>query len=339
MTIVLIGAKRTWAPLALIALSLIIADATRTAASDSPSSLSPEELHFYDKAHSVIDWTPKEVRARKELKGLRPAESQQDLSATLQEVGKHVAAFFMSFPNISAKESIQWIVDHETTQSSAKGDFRYFLVRGPMLGGENVQEYRTDPDGKAIDYNNLQYAPLLTSRFTASLLYFDPHNQAACRYRYFGTQMLDEKETDVIGFAQIPEANLYLANFSDNQRMVLLLFQGLVWIDHATHHILRIDTELLAPPPRSNLQREITRIDFAAVKVPLIDMVVDLPSHVTVDVWLKMDELLNLKTRIGTSTHRTIGDAPEAYVQHSRNIHNYTDYALYLGTVGAGATP
>ena len=339
MTIFRIDAKRTWAPLALIALSLIMAGATRAAASDSPSSLSPEESHFYDKAHSVIDWTPKEVRGRKELKGLRPAESQQDMTAALQEVGKHVAAFFMSFPNISAKESIQWTVDHETKQSSAKGDFRYFLVRGPTLGGENVQEYRTDPEGKAIDYNSLQYAPLLTSRFTSALLYFDLHNQASCRYRYFGTQMLDEKETDVIGFAQIPEANLYLASFSDNQRTVLLLFQGLAWIDHTTRHILRIETELLAPPPRSNLQRETTRIDFASVKVPLIDMVVDLPGQVTVDVWLKMDELLNMKTRIGTGTHRTIGDAPEAYVQHSRNVHNYTDYALYLGTVAAGATP
>lgn len=288
-------------------------------------------MQAYEKAHSVIDWKPKEIHARKDLKDLRPAESQQDLAAILQETGKRVAAFFLTFPNLTAKESIGWTIDQESSQTSAMGDFRYFLVRGPALGGENLQEYRTDPQGNAIDYNNLQYAPLLTSRFTMALLYFDPHNQANCRYRYFGRQVLDEKETDVVGFAQIPKANLSLANFSDNRRTVPLLFQGLAWIDPNTREILRIQTELLAPPPGANLQREITRIDFAPVRLPVIDMVFNLPRVVVVEVWLNIDELLNFRTRVGTGAHRTVSGGLSQYLQHSRNVHQYSDYKLYLG--------
>jgi hypothetical protein len=323
----------------ITAFSIFLLGTLSAQSPQTPPGLSAEELQTYSKAHTVIDWTAKEIRSRKELKELEPAGSQQELTTILQETGKRVAAFFMSFPNLMATESIEWTTDHETKQTSAMGDFHYYLVRGPTLGGENLQEYRTDPKGGAIDYNNLQDAPLLTSRFTASLLYFDPHNQAACRYRYFGRQKLKEMETDVVGFAQIPEGNLSLANYSDNRGTAPLLFQGLAWIDHSTHAVVRIQTELLAPPPSSTLRRETTRIDFVPARLPVIDTVVDLPNTVVVDVWLAIDQILNLRTRVGTGTHRSVTEGPPTYVQHSRNIHKYSDYKLYLGESRSGPTP
>jgi hypothetical protein len=321
------------------ALSVFVLATILTAGAQSPPPMPSEDLRAYQKAHSVIDWSPKEIRARKDLEDLQPAENPQDLPHILQAVGKNVGAFFEKFPNATATESIRWEVDNGSTRSSSTEDFRVFWIRGPAVGGENLEEYRSDLQGHAINYADLSGAPLLTSRFALALLYFDPHNQGACRYRYFGRQKLDEHETDVVGFAQIPEGDLRLANFADNRRTDPLQFQGLAWIDQSTQEIVRIETELLAPPPRSSLRKEITHIDFAPVHLPDITVAAVLPSKAVVDVWLNVDELLNFKGRIGTGTHREVAEGPSQYLQHSRNTHTFSDFKLYQMASSSGTNP
>jgi len=234
---------------ALLAVLLILRTTFAQAPQTAPPTLTPEELQVYRKAHTVIDWTPKEIRGRRELKGLQPAGSQGNLAKILQEAGERVAAFIENLPNVTATESIQWQVDHIASKDSSTEKFRYLLMRRPGGGGQTFEEYRTDPQGNEINYNTLKGSPPLTSGFTLCLLYFDPHNQAGCRYRYLGRQMLGDQETDVVGFAQVPEQNLRLANFHDGERTIPLLFQGLAWIDRCTHEVLRLQTDLLAPPP------------------------------------------------------------------------------------------
>jgi hypothetical protein len=205
-------------------------------------------------------------------------------------------------------------------------------MRRPGDGGQTFEEYRTDPQGNEINYNTLKGSPPLTSGFTLSLLYFDPHNQVACRYRYFGRQMVGEQETDVVGFAQIPERNLRLAYFYDGKRTVPLLFQGLAWIDHRTHEILRLETDLLSPPPHTSLQRETTRIDYAPVQLPEVAKAVMLPNKVVVDMWQSVNVLKQAAGFVGGNHHRVIVEDPSVdgqYVQHCRNIHSYSDYKLF----------
>ncbi|MGD1101435.1 MAG: hypothetical protein ABSA59_05155 [Terriglobia bacterium] len=327
---------------ALLAVLLILRTTFAQAPQTAPPTLTPEELQVYRKAHTVIDWTPKEIRGRRELKGLQPAGSQGNLAKILQEAGERVAAFIENLPNVTATESIQWQVDSPSSKDLSSQKFRYLLMRRPTAGGETFAEYRTDPQGNEIDYNGLQGSHPLTSGFTLSLLYFDPHNQAACRYRYFGRQMLGEQETDVVGFAQIPEGNLRLANLYDGKRRIPLLFQGLAWIDHRTHGIMRLETDLLSPPPHTSLQRETTRIDYAPVQLPGVAGAVMLPDKVVVDAWLSVNVLKPAAGFTGgTRQGITVENPPvgEKYRQHYRNIHSYSDYKLFRVESRIGPTP
>jgi hypothetical protein len=327
---------------ALLFLILHTTSAQSPAEQTTPPRLTPEELKVYRKAHTVIDWTPKEIRSRRELKDLQPAGSQGDLAKILQEVGERVAAFLDNFPNVTATESIQWHVDSALSKDSSSQKFRYLLMRRPGGGGQTLEEYRTDPQGNEIDYNGLKGSPPLTSGFTLSLLYFDPHNQAACRYRYFGRQMLGDQETDVVGFAQIPEETLRLAYFYDGKRTVPLLFQGLAWIGHRTHEILRLETDLVSPPPHMSLQRETTRIDYAPVQLPEMSAAVVLPNKVVVDMWQSANVLKQAPAFEGGNHHRVIVEDPSVdgqYVQHCRNIHSFSDYKLFRVESHIGPTP
>jgi hypothetical protein len=320
----------------------------RTTSAQAPAShtafppLTSEEVQVYRKAHTVIDWTPKEIRGRKELKKLQLAENQSELAKILREVGERVAAFIDSFPNVTATESIQWQVGGASSKDSSAQKFRYLLMRRPTAGGETFVEYRTDPQGNETDYNGLSGSHSLASGFTLSLLYFDPHNQAACRYRYFGRLMLGEQETDVVGFAQIPEGNLRLTNLYDGKRRVPLLFQGLAWIDHRTHAILRLETELLSPPPHTSLQRETTRIDYAPVQLPEVAGPVMLPDKVVVDAWLYVNvQKLAAGLTGGTRQGMMVENPPvnEKDIRHYRNIHSYSDYKLFRVESRIGPTP
>lgn len=285
--------------------------------------LTPAELKVYRKAHTVIQWKPREIRARKELENLQPAASQRDLTQILHEVGERVLTFLNNLPNTTATESIQWEVGRGSPRVSATGTFRYMLTRRKTGPWETLEEYRTDLQGKEIEFDQAQRGRLLTSGFTLSLLYFAPDNQASCHYRYLGRQKLGEQETDVVGFAEIPEDSLRFAKVQDGMRTISLLIQGLAWIDAHSHEILRLQTDLLAPPPHTQLRKETTLIDYARVGFPGTTSTFVLPRRVIVDVWEKGSAALELnrEPRGGiTEGHATL---------HYRNIHNYSDYMLF----------
>jgi hypothetical protein len=167
-----------------------------------------------------------------------------------------------------------------------------------------MTEYRTDTKGRPIDYLHLQNVPILTYGFAAAPLDpFHPQNQAASRFRYFGRQMVDRQETDVVGFAEIPGKYPQPTEFRRGNAVVPLFIQGLAWFDAASHQILRIQTDLLASPPESGLERETTRIEFIATGLSAGSTTFWLPAKVIVDVWLD---------------HR-----------HFRNIHKYSDFKQF----------
>jgi len=107
----------------------------------------------------------------------------------------------------------------------------------------------------------------------------------------------------VVGFAQIPGGKLILAHFRIGDRTVPILYQGLAWIDSKNHEIVRLQTDLLAPPPEADLQREATRIDFAPIQLSETSSAVWLPTKVVVDAWRNS--------------------------MHCNSVHQYSDYKLF----------
>lgn len=307
----------------------------------TPPRLSAEELQTYEKARTVIDWTPKETHVSKGLKNLRAARCQARLDEILQKVGERVAAFVNDFPNTTSTEGVhsdRLDDKHGSVTEVFEERFRYLLLRNPQGGWNGFQEYRTDAQGHMIDYNTAKVNSILTSRFALMVLYFDPHIQWSCRFRYFGRQTLGRHETDVVGFAQNPEANVSLAMFRDGERTVQTLFQGLAWIDVGSHEILRLRTDLLAPPPHSPLERETTRVDYAPVHLSETSAAIVLPKEVVVDLWLRMDANPDLPSFQWTSRGLLPPDrGPQ--VRHYHNTHGYSDYKLFRVESRIGPTP
>jgi hypothetical protein len=267
--------------------------------------LTPSEVKLYQQARTLMDWTPEEIRSRPELQNLQPAESQRGLVFILEDVAEYVAGLYDNLLEITSTEKVQVLTcgpsnDHCT--ATAERTFRFLLQRDSTEGARVLEEYRSDAKGKP-ERNQSKPIPFLGSGFLLTALHFQAENWPDSRFRYFGRQLLDGQETEVVGFAQIPEADTSVGVFQSGHTTVHTLEQGLAWIDAATHEILRIQTNLLAPRPDVGLEYETVEIDFTAVHLPEPPGTFRLPTRVTVDFRI---------------SH-----------QHIRNIHEYSDFKLF----------
>lgn len=140
-----------------------------------PPQISPQEIQVYRNARTVIDWTPKEIRESGELKKLRPAANTDDLGLILEKVGEHVAAFIGNLPNTTCAESIrsdQVSGGQDALTEVFNDKVRYLLLRSPHAGWNGFQEYRTDAQGRAMNYEGAKVRSILTSRFALLVLVF-----------------------------------------------------------------------------------------------------------------------------------------------------------------------
>jgi len=263
-----------------------------------PSHLTPQAPSHNHDGPPLIDWTPEEIQARPELRRLRVAESQNDLSAILRDTGKRVAAFFNDFPNTTCTEEVVseicWAAGRECGVTF-EGKFRYLLVPRVTGGARILTEYRTDAKGHPIDYQLLKNMPIVTCGFaTAAMRTFQVQNQKACRFRYFGRQTLGRQETDVVGFAEIPEKYAAAMRFFLAGREGRLFVQGLAWIDARSHEILRVRSNLLAPRLDLGLEEMTTQIDLSAIHLRGTSAPLRLPTKVVVEVWLGHHHIRNI---------------------------------------------
>jgi len=84
---------------------------------------------------------------------------------------------------------------------------------------------------------------------------------------------------------------------------VLLLFQGIAWIDQDSFRIFRLRTDLLKPQSKIRLQQQTTEISYNPVQFTKTGLVAWLPSQVAV----------------------TVQWAGKKY----RNVHRYSDFKLF----------
>jgi hypothetical protein len=71
----------------------------------------------------------------------------------------------------------------------------------------------------------------------------------------------------------------FVANDKDS---VVVLVQGIAWIDAENYRIVRLRTDLLKPQPRIRLQRQTTEITYAPVEFKQMAAAMWLPSEVAV---------------------------------------------------------
>jgi Tfp pilus assembly protein PilF len=253
----------------------------------------------------VTEPVPELMKAVPELAGLEAASSQDELPAILQKTGENVSAFFTGFQNTVSLEQVR--EERLSKQGKVKDfqelKFQYLLTSQPQAGRLELEEYRTDSHGDRAAPTGLDSGFMLTSGFASASLLFHPNYQSGANFRYLGRQTVKGKAMHVVAFAETPDKAQMIERFNTNDGSVLVVFQGLAWIDADTYKIVRLRTDLLKPESKIRLQRQTTEITYDPVQFKQLAAAVWLPSEVAV----------------------TVQWAGKTF----RNMHKYTDFKLF----------
>jgi hypothetical protein len=253
---------------------------------ESKVQLTPSEIEVYKRAHTLIDWTPRQIHNCVFLHKLRPAASQDQLPMVLERVGQTLTLLFHDFPRVACDEEVV----SEALSNARRGTFRrgterkfcYIVTPRPMGDFPGFEEYRTDLKGNPLDVSSLGDLFMITTDFVSTGLYLSTANQPDNNFRLFGIQAIRNRECHVVGFAQDPDRVHTVSLFLFQGKTVALLVQGLAWIDSETFQLLRIKTWLLAPRPDIGLIVQTSMVDFYPVQPSGFERVLWLPRDVTV---------------------------------------------------------
>ena len=148
-------------------------------------------------------------------------------------------------------------------------------------GGTVIRESRTDFKNRQVSSPVNGVAPHGFG-FAYQWLLLSPANQSELRFRYLGTQRIDDHQTFVLGFVQIPNQVKVPGKYRWAGKEVPFFFQGIAWIDQSTFDVVRLRTDLLSPIPSVNLQRMTTELRFRSVRIHGFGAVLWLPSEVLI---------------------------------------------------------
>jgi len=235
---------------------------------------------------AVTQPLPELAKAVPELKGLEPAANQDELPSILEKTGENVRDFFTGFQNTVSREQVR---EERLSKAGKVKDFQdlkfeYLLVSQPQQGRLELQEYRTNSHGDPTAPTGLDSGFMLTSGFASASLLFHPAYQSGAQFRYLGRQTLGGKPMHVVAFAEMPDKAQMIERFNTNDGSVLVVFQGLAWIDANSFKIVRLRTDLLKPETKLRLERQTTEITYDPVQFKQIASTVWLPSDVAVTV-------------------------------------------------------
>ena len=264
------------------------------------------EVAPFSKVKSVIDQSPQDlVNSIPELKGLRPVASQDNLEMILKRTGESVERYVKNFPNTISREKVhQERLDKDgKVKDSLDQEFQYLLLIRSGDWGLGLEESRTTPLGQASSIQGYAQGFVLTNGFTACSWVFHPTNQPATKFRYLGTQRVDEKELLVVAFAQRPETTRLKARFTTELGSAAILFQGVAWVDPSNYQIVRLRNDLLSPIQKLRLQRQTTEIQYRQVHF----------KEVATTFWVPQEIELTIDVR------------GRVY----RNMHSYSDFRLF----------
>ena len=245
------------------------------------------------------------IREIPELKGLEPAKDQDELPVILRSTGRIVEAFFMDAVNLVAHEEVteEKINPKGKTTGIRQQHYDYLILIHRDEKPPRVDEYRMSPNGNPAKQEGLASGYSITSGFALKCIHFLPGLQWDSTFRYLGDQTMDGRDTYVVAFAQLPGRSTVTTNATGIWGTVILLVQGIAWVDRSTFQILRIRTDLLAPRHDIGLEQQTTLLRLDKVQLPEVPKPLWLPSEVQVTVKFEG--------------------------QYFRNEHRYPEYKLF----------
>jgi hypothetical protein len=242
-------------------------------------------LSYYAHARHYLKESRRQlVREMPELGTLRPSRNQEALGTILTHVGTREEEFFHNIVDLLADEDIAQEVLEPTGTVLASQRTRYgYLI---LLKGHEIppkyEEYRMDPQGNPTQPTGFHQGYAITAGFALKCIYFLPELQPELTYRYLGDQVLGPRDTYVVAFAQRPARATFWGTVISASGKVVILDQGIAWIDKNTFQIVRIRTDLLAAHTEIGLAQQTTEITFGEVQIPDVTASLWLPDNASV---------------------------------------------------------
>jgi VWFA-related protein len=254
-------------------------------------------------AKRLIDCDANELlRAVPDLAGTRFDANQAGLDSLLQVTGEKLKGMLAKFVDVSPIERIHEMrFEADMEESSRRETFRYVIEPGPDSAPERFGEQRLDPATMApAQPPNGDF--LVLSHFYKLLAYMLPQYRKEVSYRYVGSYNAAGTDLAVVAFAQNRDSTQLRSHIGTGEGRAALL-QGIVWIDAATHHMVRLRADVMGQVEGTPLQSVSTNIALAPVNFAELGEVYWLPAAVTVHARYAGGDL------------------------HS--VHRYSDYRLY----------
>jgi VWFA-related protein len=238
------------------------------------------------------------------LSGMKPDNSQDQLSWILSKAGEATVNSLARVPNLISledvfslvlsrdagpansvlgMEEIPALLDlEEQLRQSRSVEFNYLLLFDHHAdGATTIQELRTDFKNREVGSSTDGVAPHGFG-FAYQWLLLSPANQSELGFRYLGTQRMADRQTFVVAFAQIPSRVKVPGKYKWAGKEVPFFFQGIAWVDQSTFDVVRLRTDLLSPIPSVNLQHMTTELRFRSVRIHGLGASLWLPSEVLI---------------------------------------------------------
>ena len=237
-----------------------------------------EKSRWADAKPYLNDPLPELQAAVPELKGLKPALSQEQLSSILARAGEKCVRLLERMPNVISNEAVVTRAEHVRPWQEKLG---YLLLSRRTPDGIVLEEYRTDQHGRALPER--PWSGPFSQGFASMWVRLFPANQPESRFRYLGAQEMDGHETFVVAFAQVPGLVKFPAQFLLQGTRITILYQGVAWIDSSDYRIVRMREDLLAPRPDAYLQKFTAKVRFDEVHIAKAASSLWLPREAVVD--------------------------------------------------------
>jgi hypothetical protein len=303
--------------LAMVSLLFVLLIAGYCCAQSQGQKLTEAEQNVYAKSHPYLDEPlHKLVKHIPELKKIEAAKDQQDLPLILERTADTVDSFFHHIVDLVADEEIVQARLNRRGAVLVSDQVRvnYLILRHGPPESSQILEYRMDSAGRPMDQVGTEAGYVVTFGFALDCEYFASSFQSQSKFRYLGEQKFGDRDTYVVAFAQKPEqATLFVTLSGSNGKSASLLMQGVAWIDKANFQIIRLRSDLLAPHPEIDLERQTTEVTFNKVELQDVATPLWLPERVEVSVTFK-------------ASH-------DPYGIHYENEHHYTNYRRYRVSV------
>lgn len=287
---------------------------------DGAAPIRTRDQLWYTNPRPYVDGPLAELVERiPDLKSLRPGLSQRELPAILQKMGHTVDDFARDVGELIAHEDVIQEKLNTNGKIEAKRRFQddYLIIHHGNEWGARA-EYRMDDKGKRFSAIGLEEGYLVTSGYALSCIAFATAVQPQSRFRYFGEEDIDSRETYVLGFSQQPGKASFLTTVILNGGPALdMLTQGILWVDKHSFQIVRMRADLLAQGNEGQLDQLTADVRFIAVQLEDVPNPLWLPGEARVYIEI-YNELRN-------------------NLQKFRNVHHYTNYRRYRVSAKIGA--